>query len=72
MPELEIGLADGGKLSFNQSFLKFNIKKKIQAKSYSWFDFKGWILDITSLSSKSIAIIMPVSQKHFWTRRIIF
>ena len=40
MPELEIGLGDGDELNFNQSFLKFNIKKKIQAKSYSRFDFK--------------------------------
>ena len=35
MPELEIGLVDYSELNFNQSFLKFNIKKKIQAKSYS-------------------------------------
>ena len=41
MPELEIGLVDGGELNFNQSFLKFNVKKKIQAKSYSRFDFKN-------------------------------
>ena len=40
MPELETGLADEGKLDFNQSFLQFNVKKKIQVKSYSWFDFK--------------------------------
>ena len=33
MPELEIGLFDGGVLNFNQSFRKFNVKKKIQAKS---------------------------------------
>ena len=42
MPELEIGIVnDGGELNFNQSFLKFNIKKKTQAKSYSQFDFKS-------------------------------
>ena len=35
MPELEIGLVDGDELNFNRSFLKFNVKKKIQAKSYS-------------------------------------
>ena len=35
MLELQIGLVDGGKLNFNQSFLKFNVKKKIQVKSYS-------------------------------------
>ena len=40
MPELEIGLADGGELNFNQYFLKFNVKKKIQSRSYSRFDFK--------------------------------
>ena len=28
MLELEIGLVDGGELNFNQSFLKFNVKKK--------------------------------------------
>ena len=50
MPELEIGLVDGGELNFNQSFLKFDVNKKIQAKSYSWFDFKYWKLDTASLS----------------------
>ena len=40
MPELEIGLVDGCELNFNQCFLKFNVKKKIQATSYSRFDFK--------------------------------
>ena len=29
MPELEIGLVDGGRLNFNQSLLKFNVKKKM-------------------------------------------
>ena len=62
MPELDIGLVDGGELNLNQSFLKFNLKKKMQLKSYSWFDFKYWILDTASLSSKFIAIIMPTSQ----------
>ena len=28
MPELEIGVVDGGELNFNQSFLQFNLKKK--------------------------------------------
>ena len=37
MPELEIGLVDGG---FDQSFLQFNTKKKIYAKSSSRFEFK--------------------------------
>ena len=40
MPELDIGLADGGGLNFDQSFLQFNVKKKIYAKSSSRFDFK--------------------------------
>ena len=40
MPELEIGHPDGSELNFNQSFLKFNVKKQIQAKSYSRFEFK--------------------------------
>ena len=26
---LEIGIVDGGKFDFNESFLKFNVKKKI-------------------------------------------
>ena len=34
MPELEIRLVDGGELNFNQSFLKFNVQKKIQAKRF--------------------------------------
>ena len=63
MPELEIGLIDGGKLNFNQSFLNFNVcKEKIKVKDYSQFDFKFWILDTANLSSKFIAIIMPTSQ----------
>ena len=28
MPELEIGLADGSELNFDQFFLQFNAKKK--------------------------------------------
>ena len=28
MSELEIGLVDWGELNFNQSFLRFNVKKK--------------------------------------------
>ena len=34
MPGLELGLIDGDELNFTQSFLKFNVKKKIQAKSF--------------------------------------
>ena len=33
MPELDIGLVDGGKLCFDQSFLQFNVKKKMYVKS---------------------------------------
>ena len=40
MPEFEIGPVDGNELNFDQSFLKFNVKKKMHAKSYSRFDFK--------------------------------
>ena len=41
MPELNIGLVDGGELNFDQSFLQFNVKKKIYTKSSSRFDFKS-------------------------------
>ena len=40
MTELEIELAHGRGLNFDQSFLQFNPKKKIYAKSSSQFDFK--------------------------------
>ena len=43
MAVLEIGLVDGGELNFNPSFLKFNVIKEIQEKT--WFDFKCYILD---------------------------
>ena len=39
MPELDIGLVDGGELNFDQSFLQFNVKK-IYATSSSRFYFK--------------------------------
>ena len=39
MPELEIGLVNGGELNFDRAFLQFNVKKKIYVKS-SQFDFK--------------------------------
>lgn len=29
MLKLEIGLADGAKLNFDQEFLQFNVKKKV-------------------------------------------
>ena len=41
MPELEIGLVDGSELNFNQSFLQFNVKKKIQVRSSSRFDYNA-------------------------------
>ena len=40
MSEIEIGLNDGDNLNFDQSFLQFNVKKKIYAKCSSQFDFK--------------------------------
>ena len=40
MPELDIGLADGGELNFDESFLQFNVKNKIYGKISSRFDFK--------------------------------
>ena len=41
MPELKIGLADVRALNFDQSFLQFNAKKKINAKSSSRFEFNA-------------------------------
>ena len=62
MPELEIGHVDGGEFNFNQSFLQFNLKKKIYAKNslkeHSRFDWKCWLLDTASLSNELIATIM--------------
>ena len=40
MPELEIGLVDGGELNFNQSVLQFHVKKKAKVKRSNRFDFK--------------------------------
>ena len=45
MPELEIGLVDGCELNFNQSFLKFNVKKKIEVESYSRLIFHNIIFE---------------------------
>ena len=39
MPEFEIGF-DVNDLNFDQSFLQFNVKKKINAKKSSRFEFK--------------------------------
>ena len=49
MAELEIRLADVRALNFDQSFLQFNAKKKINAKK-SRFEFKCWILKTGSLN----------------------
>ena len=40
MPELKIGRADMSALNFDQAFLQFNAKKKINAKKSSRFEFK--------------------------------
>ena len=40
MPELDIGLAEGGELNFDESCVQFDLKKKMYAKSSSQFDFK--------------------------------
>ena len=41
MPELDIGLVDGSELNFDQSFLQFNVRKKLYAKRSCRFDFKS-------------------------------
>ena len=41
MPELYVGPADWDELNFDQSFLQFNSKTKIYAKSSSRFKFKS-------------------------------
>ena len=38
--DFKIGLADVRALNFDQSFLQFNAKKKINAKKSSRFEFK--------------------------------
>ena len=48
--ELKIGLAYVSALNFDQSFLQFNAKKKINAKKSSRFEFKCWILKTGSLN----------------------
>ena len=69
MLELETGLVDGDGLNFNQSFLKFNVTKKVKTKGYSQFHFKCWILDTASLSSKFIAIINANFTKAFLSEK---
>ena len=39
MPELEIGLLDGGELNFDQSFMQFNVKKKNTGEEF----FSIWL-----------------------------
>ena len=40
MPEINTGLADVSTLNFDQAFLQFNAKKKINEKKSSRFEFK--------------------------------
>ena len=40
MHELEIGLANVSALNFDQYFLEFNAKKKLNVKKFSRFEFK--------------------------------
>ena len=40
MPELEVGLGDVSMLNFDQYFLQFNVKKKINAKKSFQLEFK--------------------------------
>ena len=40
MHELEIGLADVSAQNFDQYFLEFNAKKKLNVKKFSRFEFK--------------------------------
>ena len=49
MLETEIGLAYVSELNWSGSFLQYNAKKKIKAKSSSRFEFKFWIRNTTSL-----------------------
>ena len=44
MPELKIGLADVSAFIFDQSFLQFNAKKKVNAKKCCRYEFKCEIL----------------------------
>ena len=61
MPERGIRLVHEGQSTFNKCFLHFNIKKKMQAKSYPRFASKCSILDTASLGRQFIAIILPTS-----------
>ena len=38
MPDFEIGLADGSKFYFDQSFLQFNAKKNMNNISSIWIE----------------------------------
>ena len=50
MPELKIGLTDVSALNFDQYFLQFNAKKRINAKKSSRFEFNAKILKTASLN----------------------
>ena len=78
MQELEIGLVDRGEFSFNQSFLQFNVKKKIQAKSYFRFDNNCWKLDTANSSIKQLIYcynnanftVAFLSERHIFLRSL--
>ena len=64
MPELKIGLADVSALNFDQSFLQFNTKKKINAKKSSRFEFKCWIL---KTATYNLSKITCKTWSEYWT-----
>ena len=55
MPELDIGLVDGAELNIDQSFLHFNVKKKLYAKSSSRFHLNTWILNTRYYQLKQLS-----------------
>ena len=54
MPELQIGLADVSALYFDQSFLHFNAKKKINGKKSSQFEFRCQMLKTAAFNLSKI------------------
>ena len=56
-----LGLVDCSGLDFNQSFLKFDVKKKIQVMIIFDLTLNAEYWTLLSLSIKFIAIIVPVS-----------
>ena len=55
MPDLKIGLADMSALNFDQPFVQFNAKKKINAKKSSRFEFKWFDINL-NLKTASLKI----------------